>query len=184
MVGIRAIALLSAVALAIAAADPALAQSKIQRQGGGQGTPQRQPTGGGLIQGTNPETTARILKQAQDAGYGEVQVITIDNKKQVRAVSNGQPFIVFHACEKDQPDLCRSIQFATTFGQQQSIDLKWVNAWNRDWRFTKMYLDNEGQLIFTMDVHFYGGTSPEYISQSASFFAALLQKAFEFEPSK
>lgn len=159
---------------------PAQAQPRIQPGGGGGGgggAPQpAQPAG--LLQATNAEATAEALKAA---GYTDIEFVTLNDAKQVQAKVNGVVMRVYHySCENNA---CRSIQFYTSFGRQQQIDTNYVNAWNRDKRFAKLYVEANGSLSFDMDVHLYGGVGPQYIAQSAALFGQLLKILFEYKPA-
>lgn len=174
------IALGCAVGLILAGA--AQAQPRIQppgQQPAQPGAPAQPPAAGGLIKGTNPELSAKAL---QAAGYQDVEIITIENNKQVRGKINNVTMLVLHyGCENNA---CTSATFYTSFGQQQQIDINWVNAWNTEKRFAKMYIDKNSAVSFDMDIHFFGGTTPDYMTQSAVLFGHMLKLLFEFQPKK
>jgi len=147
--------------------------------GSGTGTPQQPtPPAAGIMRGTNPEFTAQSLKSV---GYTEVEFVDVNDAKQVQAKVNGVTIRVYHyGCESN---VCSSVVFYTTFGKQQQIDANYINAWNREKRFAKLYVEANGALSFDMDVHFTGGVSPEYLASSAKLFGTLLKVLFEFKPA-
>ena len=69
-------------------------------------------------------------------------------------------------------------------GKQQSIDLKWLNAWNAEKVFGRTYMDKEGNIVFDVAIHLWGSPSPNYIVQSADLFGVMLKSLFEFQPGK
>jgi hypothetical protein len=85
-----------------------------------------------------------------------------------------------YSCENS---VCRSLQFIVNFGPQQSIDLDWINAWNREKRFAKVTRNKRNAVSLEMDIHFYGGTTAAFIEESAKLFAELLKQVLEFKPS-
>jgi hypothetical protein len=166
---------------ALLSAESAQAQPRIGPGSGGSGTPPAQqpaPPAGAIVRGTNPEFTVQSLKSV---GYSDVELVTVNDAKQVQAKVNGVTIRVYHyGCENN---VCSSVAFYTSFGKQQQIDSNYINAWNREKRFAKLYLEANGALSFDMDVHFTGGVSQEYLASSAKLFGTLLKVLFEFKPA-
>ena len=57
--------------------------------------------------------------------------------------------IYFYDCD---PAPCGSIQFASGFSEGQPGDVAAINAWNRQFRFGRVYLDDQGNPFVAMDV--------------------------------
>jgi hypothetical protein len=166
-------------AIGLMIAGAAQAQPRIQPPGGGGAAPQPQTGGGNLIRGTNPELTASALKAA---GYTDIEIIEVQGAKQVQAKVNGVVMRAWHyGCENN---VCSSLQFFTTFGRQPQIDLNYINAWNLEKRFIKLYQDKQGVLSADMDIHFSGGTSLEFLRDSGAIFGHVLKVLFEFKPAQ
>lgn len=61
--------------------------------------------------------------------------------------------ILFYGCE---PLPCETIQFSTGFDLPRPMSPVRINEWNRDRRFGKAFLDDEGDPFVEMDVNLYG----------------------------
>ena len=139
-----------------------------------------QPSQGGLITHITPDDTAKLLEKA---GYKEVEVYqTSAGRRHVKAKLGALPVHALHAnCDASG---CRSISFATFFGKQPNVDWKYINAWHNAWRFTRLYRNDQGDLVFDMDLHLYNGATPDYIQQAATLYAQLLNKLLDFRPTQ
>ncbi|MFB2533358.1 YbjN domain-containing protein [Paracoccus sp. p4-l81] len=58
--------------------------------------------------------------------------------------------VLFYDCDTGT---CQSIQFTAAFDMTEPMDVAVINAWNRDMRFGKAYLDDEGDPFVEMDVN-------------------------------
>lgn len=56
--------------------------------------------------------------------------------------------VYFYHCEK----ICASMQFSAGFDLDQPMPVEQVNQWNRDRRFGKVYLDDDGDPFVEMDI--------------------------------
>lgn len=161
----------------------AQAQPKLQpRPGGGAPPPQQQPAAGVIDSiPANMELVLQLMKKVD--GYTNVEIVTGDNNyKAVRAQFNRSTVLVGPEICKD--GVCRGLVFFTNLGKQQAIDLAWLNAWNSQKVFGRAYLDKDGGVVFDMSIHFWGGTTPQYIIESADLFGVMLKALFEFQPGK
>ncbi len=170
-----------ACAFGLLLAGSAQAQPRIQPPGGpgpGPGQPQ-QPSApaGGILSGTTVELTARML---QEAGYADVQIFEHQGTRHVRAKAGETPVIVFHDSCKD--NACLVITYGVFFGEQRTIDANYMNAWNSQQRWCKLYRGPNNTLMFTMDV-FVAGVIPDYLKATSTIFAGQLKRLFEFRPS-
>ena len=179
----KATAGLLALALAALSAAPVQAQPRIQPPSGGppaqSGSPAPQG-GGGLIHGTSADNTVRVLQQA---GYSKLEAVTVEGgQRHARGEAQGMTVLLLHfQCKNDS---CASMTFYTSFGQQDSIDDKWINAWNTEKRFAKLNRTNRNEVVLSMDIHFFGGASQDYLKQSGVLYAGLLKALMEFQPSQ
>ena len=168
--------------LGLMLASTANAQPRIQPPGGGGGGgggggQQQQQQQGGIINGTNVELTARMMREA---GYSDVQFIEHQGRKHVSAKIGETPVIVIH--DNCQNEKCVVISFTVFFGEQRTIDANYMNAWNQTKRWAKLYRAQNGQLVFDMDA-FIAGVQPEYVKAMSVIFANMLKQLFEFKPS-
>ena len=61
--------------------------------------------------------------------------------------------VLFYACD---PPPCETIQFTAGFDLPRPMALARINDWNRERRFGKAFLDDEGDPFVEMDVNLYG----------------------------
>lgn len=61
--------------------------------------------------------------------------------------------VLFYGCD---PGPCETIQFTTGFDLARPISAARLNDWNRDRRFGKAFVDDEGDPFVEMDVNLYG----------------------------
>ena len=165
--------------LVAALSGSAVAQIRLDRPvtGGGSQSPPAQT--GGMINALTAEQVMQLVGKTE--GVRGAEIIKLNNgQPAVRAEINGIKFLVFlYQCENGA---CHTMTFFTTFGKQ-AIDVNWVNSFNRDQRFLRVYIDKEGAVNVEYDVHFYGGVSPNYVSQSAIVFGVFLKSLLEYKPS-
>jgi hypothetical protein len=167
-------------ALGLTVAGHADAQPRLQPPGGQpQQQPQSQPQqpAGGIINGTTVELTARMMTEA---GYTDVQFLEHQGRRHVRGKAGETPVIVIH--DNCQNENCVVISFTVFFGEQRTIDAAYMNAWNQNKRWCKLYRAANGNLVFDMDA-FVAGVQPEYVKAMSVIFANMLKQLFEFKPS-
>jgi hypothetical protein len=59
-----------------------------------------------------------------------------------------------------------NIQFYSFFKKRKSMDLKKVNEWNATKRFSRVYLDKDGDAVIEWDVDLEGGTTAGALKES------------------
>ena len=59
-----------------------------------------------------------------------------------------------------------NIQFYSFFKKQKKMDLKKVNEWNATKRFSRAYLDKDGDAVIEWDVDLEGGTTAGALKES------------------
>jgi hypothetical protein len=59
-----------------------------------------------------------------------------------------------------------NIQFYSYFKKQKRMDLKKVNEWNATKRFSRAYLDQDGDAVIEWDVDLEGGTTAGALKES------------------
>lgn len=172
----RFLAAAAGVGLALVAAGPAEAQIRLDRPIVPQ--PQQQPQQpAGLVTAVAPQQLITLLQQV---GYARGEVLNLQNGlKGIKLDLNGTPvFVLFYGCQGEQ---CQSFTYYCFFGQQ-NVDANFVNAFNRDRRFGKLYVDKEGGLGLSMDVNMIGGVSPTYVAGSGALFSNVIKWLIEFKP--
>jgi hypothetical protein len=119
-----------------------------------------------------------LIKKAP--GYSNVEIIeNKDKKKMVRAKVNEVTVVAVPlSCKEDK---CKTLVFGAYFGKQKNVDLNWVNAWNADHSLSRAYLVKD-EFYFDLGIHFWGGISPVYITETADVFGAHVKALFSFKP--
>jgi hypothetical protein len=79
--------------------------------------------------------------------------------------------ILFYGCENGAD--CSEIQFSAGWSGY-SVSVETLNAWNRDYRFGKAYLDKEGDPLLQMDVNLEHGISSDNLDSTFEWWAAVL----------
>ena len=161
----------------------AQAQPRIEppppREGGG-GQPQQQPApAGGLIQGTTLEMTMQMLSQA---GFADLKIYKAKSGAQHVAGKLGEAVVsVVHLnCKEGK---CLTLMFMVSFGKQGNVDLNYMNAWNRDKLYARLYQDKEGNVFFRMDTVLWD-VPPQYITRMGQTFALMLKNVYEYKPAQ
>lgn len=134
---------------------------------------------GGLITSITPEQALRLL---QAGGVQKGELLSLDGgQKAFRGELGGFKVVgLFVGCQGTN---CSSIAFYAFFQANDSVDGNYLNAFNRDSRFSRVFLDKEGSLVLSMDMHMGGGVSPAFITQTGALFGASLKYLSEFRPS-
>lgn len=122
----------------------------------GTGCRRKFPAAAQIINARDPERVAEILRKegfqakADPVKEGEGPIIT--------SSAAGSIFgIYFYNCEAGKN--CQSVQFYAGF-KKPKMDLAQINAWNRDKRFGRAYIDEDGDAAIEMDVNIEPGGIP------------------------
>ena len=115
----------------------------------------------------SPSGTSAVQIQSWLATRGMVATLKADK--------DGEPYLTvrsnnlnwevdFYGCDKGTPIRCPSIQFTSwwngTFTQETA------NSWNRDFRYVKAYVDDDGKAITgQMDIMLLTGMTTEQLNQ-------------------
>ena len=59
-----------------------------------------------------------------------------------------------------------NFQFYSFFKKRKSMDLKKVNEWNANKRFSRVYLDQDGDAVIEWDIDLEGGMTPGALKES------------------
>lgn len=136
----------------------------------------RQALAQNLVTAGNPE---KILEIARGFGSAEMETDS-DGSPRIRARMAGTLYTVFfYGCE-DGKD-CTTIQF-WMYTDAPPNALVVVNNWNRDRRFGKAYLDDEGDVVVEMDVNLLGGVSAKNLDDTFDWWRIVLERAGEEFP--
>ena len=68
----------------------------------------------------------------------------------IRSSIDGTPFAIYlYDCKKDR---CASLQYEASFSNTEALSLARINAWNRQSRYVRAYLDRSGRLLGEYDL--------------------------------
>ena len=77
-----------------------------------------------------------------------------DGTPELQSRVDGTRFrVLFYGCEAGP---CETVQFTTGFDLDRPMTAARINAWNRERRFGKAFLDGDGDPFVEMDVNLYG----------------------------
>ena len=87
-------------------------------------------------------------------------------------------YVYFYEC--NQTRTCRNIQFRTGYAVRGRVTLSKVNDWSARWRFGRMYLDPEGDVILDMDIEARQGLSETDLAANLSRWLEVMREAETF----
>ena len=118
--------------------------------------------------GVTAQEVARVL---QAKGYRAEVGKADDGTPKINNGLDGSSFTVwFYTCKSDR---CAAIQFAAGFDLKDGVSLAKINAWNRDKRFGRGYLDEEMNPYVQYDVDFEIGGTTEAIGNAVEVWASV-----------
>jgi len=93
-----------------------------------------------------------VLKAVQSAGFVATMGTDDDGDPRISSrVSDTKFLIYFYGCEDNKN--CKSILIKAGYDLDAGITASKVNEWNRNKRFGKAYIDDEGDPYLEMDVN-------------------------------
>ena len=111
---------------------------------------------GQALDASNEKAIADLL---QAEGYRAKLEVLDDGEPVIRSSNGGVDFsIYFYDCD-DAGTNCKNIQFYVGYDLTEGMTLEAANAWNKDFRFGKVYLDEEMDPAMEMDVNMDFGVS-------------------------
>lgn len=133
----RRLAALGFLALATLAASPALAVGAVDE----------------VLGRVTPDRMAGLL---QDMGY-RAEILTENGKSRIRTrIGGANVSVAFYACDEGQA--CANVGLRAYFEDEAKKGAEFANQWNRDQRFSKAYVDRDGDLALEFDVFVRGVT--------------------------
>jgi len=107
-------------------------------------------TGEGMVTAKNPQgivdalTAAGYDAELTEDGMGDPLIVT--------ELSGWSSRIYFYGCDETSHDGCDAVQFSTGFDREQPWTAEEAIALTRQYRFTGIYLDDEGDPYLVWDV--------------------------------
>ena len=118
-------------------------------------------------------TGAEVAKWLRDAGYKAE--LTTDNGGDpvIKSSAEGVSFsIYFYDCEAKPR--CKAIQFSAGFDLKQPLTASKLNEWNRDNRYLKAYVDDEGDPHVEYDVNLNASRTKEGLDDDFSIWTSMI----------
>ncbi len=105
----------------------------------------------------NPTEIAELIGMEQNASMEEDEA----GDPMIATSYNGQDYwILFYYCN-EEGDQCEDMHFGTYWLTDNSVSLEQANAWNRDYRFAKAFIDGDGDANLEMNVDYTHGYTVE-----------------------
>ncbi len=98
-----------------------------------------------------------IASLAAEYGTAEVDVDGNGDPMISGVIDDLKYAVLFYGCT-DGAD-CTTIQYYTAWTNPGGVDIDMLNDWNRDRRFSKAYIDNEGDPALEFDVNLFGSVT-------------------------
>jgi len=106
-----------------------------------------------------PNDVQSIMRVFQSEGYLVSQSLDSVGDPMLDGKIDGTPYrVLFYGCG-DTHDACTTIQFKAGYDLTSGMSLVRANAWNRDKRFGKVYLDDEMDPFIEYNLNLYGGVT-------------------------
>ncbi|HEX8664577.1 MAG TPA: YbjN domain-containing protein [Beijerinckiaceae bacterium] len=108
-----------------------------------------------VILSVTPDEMAKIL---QDIGYRAEILKNDQGKRRIRTRIGGWNVTLnFYSC--DDKENCKSIGVRSFFENEKKRSAQWANDWNREKRFTKVYIDKDNDVNIEYDFLFRDGVT-------------------------
>lgn len=117
-----------------------------------------------------------VIRVSKSEGYSITQDVDSDGDPMLSGKINGISYdIFFYGCE-DVHQHCGSMQFSTAFDLTKGITMDEINAWNRDYRFGKAYVDDEMDPFIEYNITLLGGVTDENLADVIDWWRIALEQ--------
>jgi len=118
---------------------------------------------------------ALIAETMKSAGYQASVEHLSNGLPYIQSSSGGYPFRVFFMGCADGGKACKTVQFFAGFVTKKSPSLDKMNAYQRDNRWGRIYIDEDDDPVIEMDVDLEaGGMSPELFKDNLEYWAYVM----------
>lgn len=140
---------------------------------GGAGAAQAQEIHKGGM--TGPEVAAWLQK----GGYKAELTKDSSDDPLINSAADGQTFkIYFYDC--DEAKRCKALQFSAGFDLKTPLKLEKANEWNRNNRYLKVYLDDDGDPYVQYDVNVNAGRTMAGLDDDFGVWTGMIGKFTTF----
>ena len=128
-----------------------------------------------LVDGTDVDEVANIAR-----GFGSVALDKASTgdpmiKGRIEGVSY---YLFFRNCAEDHTQ-CEDLNFYAGFGDNKQT-MEAINAWNRDKRFGKAYLDSDLDAVIEYDVNLEHGVTRENLDSTFQVWSLILKQYADY----
>ncbi len=127
-----------------------------------------------LVTAAEPE---KVLEIARGFGSAELSIDGVGDPQINGRIEGKRYSVLFYGCEDGRD--CQSIQFWTYLTVDDPDLPKAAEAWNREHRFAKVYVDRDGDLSVEMDVNLFGGVSPKNLDDTFDWWRVVMDAVRE-----
>ncbi|WP_179380244.1 YbjN domain-containing protein [Jannaschia marina] len=130
-----------------------------------------------MISASDPE---RVQRAMQEAGYlATMGTDDLGDPKISSKVSESNFSVFFYGCNNGTQ--CTSVQFSSGYDLDIPMNAKRINDWNRENRFGRAFVDDEGDPFIRMDVVLAeAGNSTESFAYNLDFWRLLIEDFEDF----
>jgi len=123
-----------------------------------------------LVDATEPERISGLLR-----GFGSaiLESDSVGDPMIVGRIDGTRYLVLFYGCD-DGGTGCRAIQFRAAWETDGEYALSDLNAWNRDKRFGKAYLDDVDDPVLEMDVNLYDSVTTRNLEDTIDWWQIVL----------
>lgn len=123
---------------------------------------------------TGPEVTAWLQK----AGYKAELTKDGGGDPLINSATDGTNFkVFFYDCEGER---CKALQFSAGFDLKTALTPAAANKWNRENRYLKVYLDDDGDPYVQYDVNVNAGRTVEGLSDDFEVWTGMLPEFTDY----
>ena len=125
-----------------------------------------------LVTAKDPGKIAALLTER---GY-RAEIVEGKDATYIKSSDSGAPVTIFFLNCTGRTD-CTTLQFYTGYNDLKNIPLATINEWNKQRRFARAYIDNDGDPVIEMDVDMdFGGIARENFYANLDIFLASIPK--------
>lgn len=126
----------------------------------------------------NGMTGPEVVEWLQKAGYKAELSKDSDGDPLIKSATGGQNFnVYFYDCANTR---CKALQFSAGFDLKTPLSLDKSNEWNRENRYLKAYLDDEGDPYVQYDVNVNAGRTYSGLSDDFKVWTDMLSDFTDF----
>ena len=131
----------------------------------------------GNISAKDPQKILEAMQQ-----YGFASTLTADDSGDpmiTSKVSRSDFFVIFYGCEENKD--CKSVMFRAGYDLKDPLSALKINEWNRDKRFGKAYIDDEGDPFLEFEVNMFAdGVGEENFQDTLDWWRLVIEGFEEF----